>query len=63
MDSHVAKGLSPSTVAYTVAKLIKVNNLKPHYTVGPWLEKCSAVLKFLPQRMYENLIASFYNLN
>ena len=64
MDSHVTKGLSPSTVAYTVAKLIKVNNLKPHYTVGPWLEKCSAVLKFfLPQRMYENLIASFYNLN
>jgi short-subunit dehydrogenase len=64
MDNHVAKGLHPDTVALKVAKLIETKILKPHYTVGPWLEKFSAVLKFfLPQRMYENLIASFYNLN
>ena len=64
MDDHVNKGLSPIYVAKKVEKLINKKKLKPHYSVGPFLEVLSPLIKFLlPQRAYENLIASFYNLN
>ena len=64
MDAHVDKGLKPVQVARKIEKLIKAKKLKPHYSVGPFLEVVSPIIKFLlPQRMYENLIASFYNLN
>ena len=64
MDAHVEKGLLPEMVARKVARLLQVKKLKPHYSVGPWIERFSAVLKFfMPQRTYENLLASFYNLN
>ena len=64
MDAHVNKGLKPVQVAIKIEKLIKAKKLKPHYSVGPFLEVVSPIIKFLlPQRMYENLIASFYNLN
>lgn len=64
MDVHVDKGLQPIEVAKKIEQLILKKNLKPHYSVGPFLEVFSPVIKFLmPQRMYENLIASFYNLN
>lgn len=64
MDNHVNKGLPPICVAKKVEKLINNKKLKPHYRVGPFLEVLSPIIKFLlPQRAYENLIASFYNLN
>ena len=64
MDNHVNKGLPPICVAKKVEKLINNKKLKPHYIVGPFLEVLSPIIKFLlPQRAYENLIASFYNLN
>ncbi len=64
MDNHVNKGLPPICVAKKVEKLINKKKLKPHYSVGPFLEVLSPIIKFLlPQRAYENLIASFYNLN
>ena len=64
MDNHVNKGLPPICVAKKVEKLINNKKLKPHYSVGPFLEVLSPIIKFLlPQRAYENLIASFYNLN
>ena len=64
MDNHVSKGLPPICVAKKVEKLINNKKLKPHYSVGPFLEVLSPIIKFLlPQRAYENLIASFYNLN
>lgn len=64
MDTHVNKGLPPICVAKKVEKLINNKKLKPHYSVGPFLEVLSPIIKFLlPQRAYENLIASFYNLN
>ena len=64
MDDHVNKGLSPIYVAKKVEKLINKKKLKPHYSVGPFLEVLSPLIKFLlPQRAYENLTASFYNLN
>ena len=63
MDAHVDKGLKPVQVAKKIEKLIKAKKLKPHYSVGPFLEVVSPIIKFLlPQRMYENIIASFYNL-
>jgi NADP-dependent 3-hydroxy acid dehydrogenase YdfG len=64
MDNHVNKGLLPIVVAKKIEKIINKKNIKPHYVVGPLLEALSSIIKFiLPQRMYENLIASFYNLN
>ena len=64
MDNHVNKGLPPICVAKNVEKLINKKKLKPHYSVGPFLEVISPIIKFLlPQQAYENLIASFYNLN
>ena len=64
MDTHVNKGLPPICVAKKVEKLINNKKLKPHYSVGPFLEVFSPIIKFLlPQRAYENLKASFYNLN
>ena len=64
MDNHVNKGLPPICVAKKVEKIINNKKLKPHYSVGPFLEVLSPIIKFLlPQRAYENLIASFYNLN
>jgi hypothetical protein len=64
MDNHVNKGLPPICVAKNVEKLINKKKLKPHYSVGPFLEVLSPIIKFLlPQRAYENLIASFYNIN
>jgi short-subunit dehydrogenase len=64
MDTHVNKGLPPICLAKKVEKLINNKKLKPHYSVGPFLEVFSPIIKFLlPQRAYENLKASFYNLN
>jgi short-subunit dehydrogenase len=64
MNTHINKGLPPICVAKKVEKLINNKKLKPHYSVGPFLEVLSPIIKFLlPQRAYENLIASFYNLN
>ena len=48
----------------SLEKLLNKKKVKPHYIVGPFLEVLSPLIKFLlPQRAYENLIASFYNLN
>ena len=64
MDAHVNTGLHPIQVAKKLERLILKKRLKPHYSVGPFLEIFSPVIKFfLPQRTYENVVASFYNLN
>ncbi len=63
MDAHVENGINPIKVAKKIEKIILKNKLKPHYSVGPIIEILSPVIKFLlPQRNYENLLASFYNL-
>ena len=63
MDTHVEKGLQPVEVAKKIEKLINTKKLKPQYSVGPFIEVISPIIKFLlPQRIYENLVASFYNL-
>ena len=63
MDAHVDKGLKPIRVAKKIEKIIHMKSPKPHYSVGPFLEVLSPLIKFfLPQRTYENVLASFYNL-
>lgn len=63
MDNHVDKGLLPICVAKKIEKLIRKKKLKPHYSIGPFLELISPTLKFLiPQLAYESMLASFYNL-
>lgn len=63
MDAHVNNGIQPIKVAKKIEKIILKSKLKPHYSVGPLLEILSPIIKFfLPQRIYENLLASFYNL-
>lgn len=63
MDAHVEKGILPIAVAKKIEKIMVKKRLKPHYSVGPTLEVLSSTIKFLlPQRTYENVLASFYNL-
>jgi NADP-dependent 3-hydroxy acid dehydrogenase YdfG len=63
MDKHVADGVSAQSVATRIHQLILKDNLKPHYTVGPWLQRFSVYLKsYLPYMGYEFLLTKFYKL-
>ncbi|MGB2397330.1 MAG: SDR family oxidoreductase [Flavobacteriaceae bacterium] len=63
MDAHVDDGNDPIEIAQTVAKLIRYKKIKPHYTVGPFMQKLSLLLKrLLPQKVFERLLMNHYNL-
>ena len=63
MDAHVDEGNDPQEIALAIAKLIQQKQFKPHYTVGPFMQKFSLVLKrFLPQKAFERLLKNHYNL-
>ncbi len=63
MNTHISTGNNPIEIAFMVAKLIKVKNPKPHYAVGPFLQKFSLILKrILPQKTYERLLKKHYKL-
>jgi NAD(P)-dependent dehydrogenase (short-subunit alcohol dehydrogenase family) len=63
MDEHVADGVSAQSVATRIHQLILKDNLKPHYTVGPWIQRFSVYLKsYLPYMGYEFLLTKFYKL-
>jgi short-subunit dehydrogenase len=63
MDSHVDQGVPAKVVAQKVYKILCKKSVKPHYTVGSWLQRFSVHLKsVLPQRWYEYILAKFYNL-
>ena len=63
MDAHVDDGVSAKTVAKAIHKIIKKNKLKPHYTVGPFLQRFSVYLKsYLPAKLYEYILSKFYNI-
>ena len=63
MDAHVDDGVSATTVAISIHRLIRKNNLKPHYTVGPFLQRFSVYLKsYLPAKLYEFILRKFYKL-
>jgi len=63
MDAHVDDGVSAKTVAKAIHKIIQRNKLKPHYTVGPFLQRFSVYLKsYLPAKLYEYILSKFYNI-
>ena len=63
MDSHVDGGNDPIEIAHTVAELIHLKKPRPHYLVGPLLQKFSLTLKkILPQKAYEKLLKNHYKL-
>ena len=63
MDAHVDDGVSAKTVAISICRLIRKNKLKPHYIVGPFLQRFSVYLKsYLPPKTYEFILSKFYNL-
>ena len=63
MDAHVDDGVSAKTVAISINRLIRKNKLKPHYTVGPFLQRFSVYLKsYLPAKIYEFILSKFYKI-
>ena len=63
MDEHVDEGNDPQEIALAIAKLIQQKHFKPHYAVGPFMQKLSLVLKrILPQKAFERLLKNHYNL-
>jgi NAD(P)-dependent dehydrogenase (short-subunit alcohol dehydrogenase family) len=63
MDAHVDDGVSAKTVAISINRIVRKNKLKPHYTVGPFLQRFSVYLKsYLPAKIYEFILSKFYNL-
>lgn len=63
MDKHVDTGNDPIEIALAVADILAKKRLKPHYTVGPFMQKLSLTLKrLLPQKVFERLLKNHYNL-
>jgi hypothetical protein len=63
MDAHVDDGVSAKTVAISINRIIQKNKLKPHYTVGPFLQRFSIYLKsYLPSKIYEFILSKFYKI-
>ena len=63
MDAHVDDGVSAKTIAISIYRLVRKSKLKPHYTVGPFLQRFSVYLKsYLPGKIYEFILSKFYNL-
>ena len=63
MDEHVDEGNDPQEIALAIAKLLQQKHVKPHYAVGPFMQKLSLVLKrILPQKAFERLLKNHYNL-
>lgn len=63
MDAHVDEGNDPIEVAKGVAQLIKKKSVRPHYSVGPFMQRLSLTLKkILPQKVFERLLKNHYNL-
>lgn len=63
MDAHVDDGNDPIEVAKAIAQLIEKKHLKPHYSIGPFMQRLSLLLKkILPQKVFERLLKNHYNL-
>ena len=63
MDEHVGDGVTAKTVAIAIQRLIQKKRLKPHYTVGSFLQRFSVHLKsYLPGKTYELMLRKFYKL-
>ena len=63
MDEHVDQGNDPIEIARAVAGFIQRKKLRPHYAVGPFMQRLSLTLKkLLPQKVFERLLKNHYNL-
>lgn len=63
MGTHVDDGVSAKTVAISINRLVRKNKLKPHYSVGPFLQRFSVYLKsYLPAKTYEFILSKFYKI-
>ena len=63
MDAHVEEGNNPIEIAHAVANLVRRRTFKPHYSVGPFMQRLSLILKaLLPQKIFERLLKNHYNL-
>ncbi|MBT8270342.1 MAG: SDR family oxidoreductase [Bacteroidia bacterium] len=63
INEHVDSGRDPLEVAKAVEKIIRMRHIKPHYTVGAFVQKFSVVLKsILPQKTFEKLLLRHHKL-
>lgn len=63
MDEHVNSGNNPTEMAEVVFQIIQNSHPKIHYKVGAFMQKFSIVLKrILPDKVYEKMLMSHYNL-
>ncbi len=63
MNAHVDHGNNPDEIAQGVARLIKKKKIRPHYAIGPFMQKLSLTLKrILPQVVFERLLKNHYNI-
>lgn len=64
MNAHVDKGTEPLDVAKYIDELLQKKNWKAHYYYGKLGQKIGVPLKWiLPQKMYENLMRKYNNLD
>lgn len=64
MNAHVDKGTEPLDVAKYIDELLHKKNWKAHYYYGKFGQKIGVPLKWiLPQKMYENLMRKYNNLD
>lgn len=64
MNAHVDKGTEPLDVAKYIDELLQKKSWKAHYYYGKLGQKIGVPLKWiLPQKMYENLMRKYNNLD
>lgn len=63
MNQGVDRGKSANELALKIFKVIEIENDRPHYLYGGFMEKCSTYLKAcLPDKMFERLLKNHYKL-
>lgn len=63
MNDHVDQGDNPEVMAKVVHEIIQSAHPKVHYRVGSFLQRFSIYLKkWLPDRMYENMLKKHYGI-
>ena len=64
IDHEVGEGTPTEDLIPVIEDIINQKGLKPHYYIGKAMQKFSVKLKsFLPQKMFEGLIARYSKLN
>ncbi|GAA0548548.1 SDR family oxidoreductase [Chitinophaga japonensis] len=62
IDASIDHGADPGIFGPVIEKIIQARRVKRYYRVGKPIEKLSVILKkYLPERMFENLLRKYYN--